>query len=76
MTLIMNKYDYQPISRKQVEGKRKYMTPDGNAVASVTTILDATSDKALLAAEGPREQAPLPVRAAEGRWRPSPGREP
>ena len=45
MTLIMNKYDYQPISRKQVEGKRKYMTPDGNAVASVTTILDATSDK-------------------------------
>src|SRR6056300_1856714 len=45
MTLILNKYDYQPISRKQIEGKRKYMTPDGGAVASVTTILDATSDK-------------------------------
>jgi hypothetical protein len=50
MTLIMNKYDYQPISRKQIEGKRKYMTPDGNAVASVTTILDATSDKSGLIA--------------------------
>ena len=46
----MNKYDYQPISRKQIEGKRKYMTPDGNAVASVTTILDATSDKSGLIA--------------------------
>ena len=45
MSLIIKKYDYQPISRKQVEGKRKYMTPDGGAVASVTTILDATSDK-------------------------------
>jgi hypothetical protein len=45
MTLIKSKYDYKPISRKQVDGKRKYMTPDGGAVASVTTILDATSDK-------------------------------
>ena len=45
MSLITKKYDYQPISRKEVDGKRKYMTPDGNAVASVTTILDATSDK-------------------------------
>ena len=39
MSLITKKYDYQPISRKQVDGKRKYMTPDGGAVASVTTIL-------------------------------------
>ena len=50
MSLIIKKYDYQPISRKQVEGKRKYMTPDGGAVASVTTILDATSDKSGLIA--------------------------
>ena len=50
MSLIIKKYDYQPISRKQVEGKRKYMTPDGGAVASVTTILDATSDKSGLVA--------------------------
>jgi ATP-dependent exoDNAse (exonuclease V) beta subunit len=45
MTLIKNKFDYKPISRKQVDGKRLYQTPDGNAVASVTTILDSTSDK-------------------------------
>jgi genome maintenance exonuclease 1 len=45
MSLITNKYNYTPLSRKEVEGKRKYLTPDGNAVASVTTILDATKDK-------------------------------
>jgi len=50
MSLIINRYDYQPIKRKQIEGKRKYMTPDGGAVASVTTILDATSDKSGLMA--------------------------
>ena len=50
MSLITKKYDYQPISRKQVNGKRLYETPDGNAVASVTTILDATSDKSGLMA--------------------------
>ena len=50
MTLIVNRYDYQPISRKQVEGRRLYETPDGNAVASVTTILDATKDKTHLIA--------------------------
>ena len=50
MTLIINKYDYAPISRKQVNGKRLYETPDGNAVASVTTILDATKDKTHLIA--------------------------
>ena len=44
-SLIKPKYNYQPISRKQIDGKRKYMTPEGHAVASVTTILDATSDK-------------------------------
>ena len=50
MSLIIDRYDYQPISRKQIDGKRKYMTPDGGAVASVTTILDATSDKSGLMA--------------------------
>ena len=50
MTLIVNKYDYKPINRKQVNGKRLYETPDGNAVASVTTILDATKDKTHLIA--------------------------
>jgi genome maintenance exonuclease 1 len=50
MSLITNRYDYQPIQRKQVEGRRLYATPDGNAVASVTTILDATKDKTHLIA--------------------------
>ena len=50
MTLIINKFDYKPINRKQVNGKRLYQTPDGGAVASVTTILDATSDKSGLIA--------------------------
>lgn len=50
MTLIINKYDYKPLSRKEIEGKRKYLTPDGSAVASVTTILDATKDKTHLIA--------------------------
>ena len=49
-TLIQNKFDYKPISRKEVDGKRKYLTPDGHAVASVTTILDATKDKTHLIA--------------------------
>lgn len=50
MTLIIKKYDYQPISRQEINGKRLYATPDGKAVASVTTILDATKDKTHLIA--------------------------
>jgi len=50
MTLIQYKFDYKPINRKEVNGKRLYATPDGNAVASVTTILDATKDKTHLVA--------------------------
>jgi len=50
LSLIQKKFDYQPIQRKQVEGRRLYATPDGNAVASVTTILDATKDKTHLIA--------------------------
>ena len=50
MSLIKQVHDYKPISRKQVDGKRKYMTPDGGAVASVTSILDATKDKTHLIA--------------------------
>ena len=45
MSLIAEKYDYKEIKKKSVEGRRLYACPDGNSVASVTTILDATSDK-------------------------------
>ena len=50
MSLIKNKYDYKEIKKKSVEGRRLYACPDGNAVASVTTILDATKDKTHLIA--------------------------
>ena len=42
MTLLKNKYNYTPINRESVEGKRLYATPDGSKVPSVTTILDKT----------------------------------
>lgn len=50
MSLITEKYNYQEIKRQQVDGKRLYACPDGNAVASVTTILDKTKDKTHLIA--------------------------
>ena len=36
------KFDYTPIGRETIEGKRHYCLPDGSKVASVTTILDKT----------------------------------
>jgi len=43
--MIIEKYDYRALTRKQVDGKRLYSTPDGNAVPSVTTILDKTKSE-------------------------------
>jgi hypothetical protein len=40
--MITQKYNYQPIDRTTVDGKRHYCTPDGSKVPSVTTILDRT----------------------------------
>jgi hypothetical protein len=37
-----NKFPYKELKRETINGSRKYMTPDGYAVPSVTTILDAT----------------------------------
>jgi len=53
MTLLVERYNYQPISRESVDGRRLYATPDGSRVPSVTTILDKTKPeeaKAALAA--------------------------
>ena len=36
------KFDYKPVPRVVIEGKRFYATPDGNKLPSVTTILDKT----------------------------------
>lgn len=40
--MLIEKYDYAPISRTTVDGKRHYCLPDGSKVPSVTTILDRT----------------------------------
>lgn len=40
--MIINKYDYAPINRTTVDGKRHYCLPNGDKVPSVTTILDRT----------------------------------
>jgi ATP-dependent exoDNAse (exonuclease V) beta subunit len=45
MSLIVKRFNYTKLSRKSLDGKRVYQCPDGNAVASVTTILDSTKDK-------------------------------
>jgi len=42
MTLLKERYNYTPLDRASVEGKRLYATPDGTKVPSVTTILEKT----------------------------------
>ena len=55
------KFNYQPIPRVTVDGKRFYATPDGQNLPSVTTILDKTK---------PQEKI-----EALNRWRKSVGAE-
>jgi genome maintenance exonuclease 1 len=43
--MLIERYNYAPINRKTIDGKRHYATPDGSAVPSVTTILDKTKSK-------------------------------
>ena len=43
--MILNKFNYTPISRTTIDGKRHYELPDGAAVPSVTTILDKTKPR-------------------------------
>jgi hypothetical protein len=43
--MIVNKFDYAPLSRTTIEGKRHYSLPDGSKVPSVTTILDKTKSE-------------------------------
>ena len=40
--MIIPKFDYTPLARESVEGKRHYALPDGSRVPSVTTILERT----------------------------------
>lgn len=43
--MITSLYNYTPISRETVDGKRHYCLPDGSKVPSVTTILDRTKSE-------------------------------
>ena len=40
--MIVQRYTYSSLNRETIEGSRKYATPDGEKLPSVTTILDAT----------------------------------
>jgi genome maintenance exonuclease 1 len=40
--MIVSRYNYTPIDRATVDGKRHYCLPNGDKVPSVTTILDRT----------------------------------
>lgn len=43
--MLSSTFSYTPMSREEINGSRHYVTPDGNKVASVTTILSATTPK-------------------------------
>jgi len=43
--MLTSPYNYTPISREAVDGKRHYCLPDGSKVPSVTTILDKTKSE-------------------------------
>lgn len=47
---IPNKFNYIHINRENVNGERRYATPDGEKLPSVTTILSATAPKEKLQA--------------------------
>lgn len=40
--MITSRYNYTPLNRETIDGKRHYCLPDGSKVPSVTTILDKT----------------------------------
>jgi ATP-dependent exoDNAse (exonuclease V) beta subunit len=48
MSILVEKYDYPALSRKEVDGERRYVGADSKPVPSVTTILDKTADKTAL----------------------------
>lgn len=45
MSLLINKYNYTKINRVDTEAGRRYLSPDGEKLPSVTTILEATKSE-------------------------------
>jgi genome maintenance exonuclease 1 len=43
--MLLEKFPYSKLTRKNVDNKRLYLCPDGNSVASVTTILSNTKSQ-------------------------------
>jgi len=43
-SLLVNKFNYISMKRKSIDGKRYYVTDDGESMPSVTTILSKTKD--------------------------------
>jgi genome maintenance exonuclease 1 len=43
--MITQRYNYAPLSRETIDGKRHYCLPNGKKVPSVTTILDKTKSQ-------------------------------
>ena len=43
--MITHRYDYTPLDRTTIDGKRHYCLPNGEKVPSVTTILDRTKSE-------------------------------
>ena len=43
--MLIQKFNYNDLSKVQVNGKRHYILPDGSKVPSVTTILDKTKSE-------------------------------
>lgn len=43
--MLIQKYNYKPLNREEVNGVRHYVTPDGELVPSVTTIIDITQSR-------------------------------
>lgn len=48
MHMLTNRYTYAPLSKTQTAAGRLYLTPSGNKLPSVTTILNKTADKTFL----------------------------
>ena len=43
--MIIDKYPYAELKKQTIDGSRKYVTPDGHKLPSVTTILSATASE-------------------------------
>jgi len=62
---ITNKFLYDEMKRVNVDGSRRYLTPDGAKLPSVTTILDATKSEESKQALANWRKRVGPVRAQE-----------